>query len=54
LAMMVMTALVVASAAMGDDAQLRSVGQAVSRWFTGKDNSFQTLQPAAPVVAPSR
>jgi hypothetical protein len=55
LALMVMTALVVASAALGDDAQLRSVGQAVSGWFTGKDSSFQTLQqPAAPVRAPSR
>jgi hypothetical protein len=34
LALMVMTALVVASAALGDDAQLRSFGQSVSGWFT--------------------
>jgi hypothetical protein len=36
LALMVMTALVVASAALGDDAQLRSIGQSVSGWFTGR------------------
>lgn len=54
LALMVMTALVVASAALGDDAQLRSVGQSVSRWLTGKDNSFQSLPPAAPARAPAR
>jgi hypothetical protein len=36
LALMVMTALVVASAALGDDAQLRSFGQSVSSWFTGR------------------
>jgi hypothetical protein len=35
LALMVMTALVVASAALGDDAQLRSFGQSISGWFTG-------------------
>jgi hypothetical protein len=51
LALMVMTALVVASVALGDDAQLRSMGQAVSRWFTGRDNSFQTLQRAEPTQA---
>lgn len=37
LALMVMTALVVASAALGDDAQLRSFGQTVSGWFTGRN-----------------
>lgn len=40
LALMVMTALVVASAALGDDTQLRNLGQSVSSWFTGRDNSF--------------
>jgi len=40
LALMVMTALVVASAALGDDAQLRSIGQSVSGWFTGRDASL--------------
>jgi hypothetical protein len=49
LALMVMTALVVASAALGDDAKLRGIGQSVSSWLTGRDTSFQTLQPNQPV-----
>jgi hypothetical protein len=48
LALMVMTALVVASAVLGDDAQLRGVGQSISAWLTGRDTSFQTL----PLVVP--
>lgn len=38
LALMVMTALVVASLMLGDDAQLRSVGQSISGWLTGRDD----------------
>lgn len=34
LALIVMSALVVASAVLGNDAQLRSVGQSISGWFT--------------------
>ena len=33
LALIVMSALVLASAVLGDDAQLRDIGQAISRWF---------------------
>jgi hypothetical protein len=46
LALVVMTALVVASAVLGDDAELRGIGQSISRWFTGRDDSFETLRPA--------
>jgi hypothetical protein len=53
LTLMVMTALVFASAMLGDDAQLRSVGQTISGWLTGRDDSFQTLPPVAPATAPS-
>jgi hypothetical protein len=52
LALMVMTAFVVASAVLGDDAQLRDVGQSIGRWITGRDDSFQTLPPVAPAKAP--
>lgn len=48
LALMVMTALVVASAALGDDAQLRNIGQSISSWLTGRDTNFQTQQPVEP------
>jgi hypothetical protein len=46
LALMVMSALVVASAVLGDDAQLRHIGQAISGWITGRDASLQTVSPA--------
>ena len=36
LALIVMSALVVASALLGSDAQLRSVGQTISNWFSGR------------------
>jgi hypothetical protein len=47
LALIVMTALVLASAVLGDDTQLRGIGQSISRWVTGRDSSFETLRPAA-------
>jgi hypothetical protein len=58
LALMVMTALVVASAVLGDDAQLRRFGQSISSFFTGRDHSFETLRPveapASPAASPSQ
>jgi hypothetical protein len=48
LALMVMAALVAASAVLGDDAQLRSVGQSISGWLTGRDDPFQTQTPVVP------
>jgi hypothetical protein len=45
LALLVMTALVIASALLGDDAQLRGAGQSIGRWLTGRDSSFETLRP---------
>ncbi len=53
LALLMMTALVVAAAVLGDDAQLSGVGQSLSGWLTGRDDSFQTLPPVAPATAPA-
>jgi hypothetical protein len=53
LALMVMTALVVAAAVVGDDAQLRSVGQSISGWLTGRDDSFQTPPSVVPATVPA-
>lgn len=53
LALLVMTALVIAAAVLGDDAQLRSVGQSISGSLTGRDDSFQTLPPVVPATAPA-
>jgi hypothetical protein len=53
LALMVMTALVVASAVLGDDSQLRNVGQTVSGWFTGRDAAFQTQPAQSSVGSPA-
>ncbi|HTV23466.1 MAG TPA: hypothetical protein VMG12_32475 [Polyangiaceae bacterium] len=53
LALMVMSALVVASALLGSDAQLRSVGQSISDWFTGRDTSSQLPHPGEPAIGPS-
>lgn len=39
LAFVVMSALVVASAVVGSDEQLRGVGQAISGWLTGNDDA---------------
>jgi hypothetical protein len=51
LALLVMTALVVAAAVLGDDAQLRRLGQSLGGSLTGRDDSFQTLPPVAPATA---
>lgn len=55
LTLLVMSALVVASLVLGDDAQLRQLGQSISGWFTGKDNSAETLRAIepAPPAAPA-
>lgn len=57
LALMVMLALVAASAMLGHDSQLRSVGQSISDWFTGRNESSQTARPSEPApsieIAPS-
>jgi hypothetical protein len=53
LALLVMTALVVAAAVLGDDARLRGVGQSISGWLTGRDDSFQALPPVAPAARPA-
>jgi hypothetical protein len=53
LALMVMAALVAASAVLGDDAQLRSVGQSISGWLTGRDDPFQTPAPVVPASGSS-
>jgi hypothetical protein len=53
LALLVMTALVVAAAVLGDDAKLRSMGQSISGSLTGRDDSFQTLPSRVPATAPA-
>jgi hypothetical protein len=42
--LLVMSALVVASVLLGNDAQLRQVGQSISGWFTGRDGSAERLR----------
>jgi hypothetical protein len=53
LALVVMTALVVASAVLGDDTQLRGIGQSIRSWFTGRDDSFETLRPVEAAKPPA-
>jgi hypothetical protein len=40
LGLILMVAAVVASAVLGDDAELRAAGQSISRWFTGQGSSY--------------
>jgi hypothetical protein len=44
LTLLVMSALVVASMVLGDDAQLRHVGQSISDWFAGRGDSAELLR----------
>ncbi|HKO91440.1 MAG TPA: hypothetical protein VJU61_09830 [Polyangiaceae bacterium] len=44
LTLLVMSALVVASLVLGDDAQLRRVGQSISGWFGGRGHSSEMLR----------
>lgn len=54
LGLMVASALAVGSALIGNDAQLRSVGQTISDWFAGKAASSLMSEPApAPAIGPS-
>jgi hypothetical protein len=53
LALLVMSALVVAAAVLGDDARLSTVGQSIRGWLTGRDESFQTLQPMVSATSPT-
>jgi hypothetical protein len=52
LAFFVMSAFVVASAMLGDDATLRNVGHTLSRWITGGDESVQMQRPSQPPSSP--
>jgi hypothetical protein len=45
LALLVMSALVIAAAVLGDDARLSTVGESIRGWLTGRGESFQALQP---------
>jgi len=49
LALIVMSVFVVATVMLGDDATLRGVGQSISRWLSGGDDSSQMLHPSEPV-----
>jgi hypothetical protein len=51
LALLVMTALVAASALLGDDAALRNMGQSISDWFSGRDS---VQMPRSSEPAPQR
>jgi hypothetical protein len=53
LALIVMGALVVAAALLGDDAKLRDLGQSIARWGTGRDDSFQVHRLSDPASAPA-
>jgi len=53
LALLVMSALVVASAVLGSDAQLRHVGESISEWFTGRGASSQMLHQSEPAPSPA-
>jgi hypothetical protein len=44
LTLLVMSALVVASIVLGDDAQLRRFGQSISEWFAGTGGSAEMLR----------
>jgi hypothetical protein len=44
LTLLVMSALVIASLVLGDDAQLRHVGQSISGWFAGRGDSAEMLR----------
>jgi hypothetical protein len=51
LGLMLLMAALVASAVLGDDAQLRATGESIQRWFTGASGSFQDFPVSAPPPA---
>ena len=48
LGLMLLMAALVASAVLGDDAQLRATGDSIHRWFTGASGSFQAFPASTP------
>jgi hypothetical protein len=53
LALIVMSAAVVASAVLGDDAELRATGQSISQWFTGADRKLEAFPLSDPARHPA-
>ena len=55
LGFMLLMAALVASAVLGDDAQLRATGESIQRWFTGESGAFQAFpaSDAPPPAAPA-
>jgi len=51
--LLVMSALVLASVVLGDEAQLRQVGQSINRWFSGEDDSAEMLRAIESYPSPS-
>jgi hypothetical protein len=51
LGLIVLSAALAASLMLGDDAELRAAGQAISRWFTGEKSSIETSAPVDPANA---
>jgi hypothetical protein len=51
--LLVMSALVLASVLLGDDAQLRHVGQSIRGWFSGEDDSAELLRSIESRPSPS-
>jgi hypothetical protein len=49
----VTSALVLASVVLGDDAQLRHVGQSINRWFTDEEDSAGMLRAIESRPSPS-
>lgn len=51
LALMVMSAALVASAVLGDDAELRAAGQSIGRWLGGPERSIATFPLTDPAAS---
>jgi len=48
LALILMSAGLVAAAVLGDDAELRAAGQSISRWLEGPGRSFEAIPSVDP------
>jgi hypothetical protein len=53
LALIVMSAGLVATAVLGDDAELRAAGQAISGWFAGPSGSLEAVPTFEPAQHPA-
>ncbi len=53
LGLLLLSAAVVASAVLGDDAELRAVGQSISRWIDGGPRSFEAFPVGEPAETPA-